>query len=216
MEWTQDDLVERARQWAVELRMPYIGDEHILLALISLAGEEGLCWALGLEGEWVKEQSEILLGGIFTKPVKEDDVPLMDSVRKLFEVVRSDGEKPGGNDMAERLLSAMVEQEEGLGGGFLRDRGITVEKIRATREQLLAGVDPLVLRAENRMDEWDEFKEYSCDRWVAEQLEQGREYARKQNEMFKQRRYEDAALFRDMVFEVRKKLVEYVEERGKE
>ena len=43
MEWTQDDLVERARQWAVELRMPYIGDGHILLARISLAGEEGLC-----------------------------------------------------------------------------------------------------------------------------------------------------------------------------
>lgn len=153
--WAKKVMVELAPQEARELGHPYVGSEHILLGLLR-EGEGVAAQVLrkfGAEAEKLRSITEHLLGSVRPErraeaPVREGRpepspralpaVPLSRSVRNVLLHL--------ANEEAALLKSPLIQPEHlllgilrdaapSVAGEVLREKGITLEWLRARLEQ---------------------------------------------------------------------------------
>jgi hypothetical protein len=118
------EVMVEAQKEADALRHPYLGTEHLMLALAK-RGIEGVSYddARKQVVERVGEGDEPWIAGM-PRPFTPRSKRIIDSA--LTDAVESGREQLGPDD----ILLALVSDSRGVGGEVLRDLGVTAEQLR--------------------------------------------------------------------------------------
>lgn len=120
-----DQVMMRANQEAERARLPHLGTEHILLALLDQEGGAAakILTTLGLDREALRAGARQALapgGG-----------PLPRAAAAIqFAIEEARGRQPPVVG-AEHLLLGILREPEGVAGSVLRGAGLTLERARA-------------------------------------------------------------------------------------
>jgi ATP-dependent Clp protease ATP-binding subunit ClpA len=135
----------------------YIGTEHLLLGLLK--DERGLAHNvlsnLGMELPKVRETIEQTLNQDEESAPGQPIVPTS-RVKKVIEISFDEAKRMGHNYVGtEHLLLGLMVEGEGIGAHVLEDLGLTLDRVRAEINRLLAGVSsqPWTSQARSRMSQ---------------------------------------------------------------
>ncbi|MEX2154648.1 MAG: Clp protease N-terminal domain-containing protein [Gemmatimonadaceae bacterium] len=126
-------VLAMAREEAVRLHHPYVGTEHILLAL-TRADEESVATAvlrnLRIDPEGIRQKIDdtIKIG----KAEQPSDLPYTSRAKKVLELAMSEARELHHSYVGtEHLLLGLLREEKGIGAQVLAYHGLTRDEARA-------------------------------------------------------------------------------------
>jgi len=128
-----------AQEEARRLNHPYIGTEHLLLGLVreenSVAAR--VLRSLGVEADTVRSAVEEIIGS-GEQPVMSR-IGLSPRTKRIIELAVSQAREMGNNYIGtEHLLLGLIEEGEGVAVDVLQSLGVTMERVRAKTDSLVA------------------------------------------------------------------------------
>jgi len=118
------ELMVEAQKEADSLNHPYLGTEHLMLALVK-RGVEGVGYDAAREQvvERVGEGDEAWIPGL--------PRPFTPRAKRVLEAALNEATEAGREQFGpDDILLALVSDPRGVGGEVLRDLGVTAEKLR--------------------------------------------------------------------------------------
>ena len=118
------EVMVEAQKEADSLRHPYLGTEHLMLALAK-RGVEGVSYDAAREQvvERVGEGDEQWIAGL--------PRPFTPRAKRVLEAALNDAVDSGREQFGlDDILLALVSDSRGVGGEVLRDLGVTAEQLR--------------------------------------------------------------------------------------
>lgn len=136
-------LVVHTQAIARELRHPYIGTEHLLLACFAspeIAAGKALA-ALGLTAEDVRERV-LAIVGIGEGDPTDGQIPFTPRAKKALELALREALSLGHNEIeSPHVLLGLVRQQDGVAMQVLAAAGISGEQVRETVIAMLPGTE---------------------------------------------------------------------------
>lgn len=123
-------ILADAHRQALSFNHPYVGTEHMLLALVGSSGGRALVMKLGVEPSDVGRLVRNVVQEGPSRPTSSD-VCYTPRSTKVFEFAIKEADHFGCHQVRrEHLLVGMVQEAEGVAGTVLRELGIDAQRVR--------------------------------------------------------------------------------------
>lgn len=123
-------LLADAHRQALSFGHPYVGTEHMLLALVGSAGGRALMMKLGVEPSDVGRLIRNVVQEGPSRPTSSD-VCYTPRSTKVFEFAVKEADHFGCHQVRrEHLLIGMIQEADGIAGTVLRELGVDAQRVR--------------------------------------------------------------------------------------
>jgi ATP-dependent Clp protease ATP-binding subunit ClpC len=133
-------VLSLAQEEAMRFNHNYIGTEHLLLGLVrETEGVAARVLAnLGVDVARVRSAVEFIIGK-GERPVSSENIGLTPRAKKVIELAVDEARRLGHNYIGtEHLLIGLLREGEGVAAGVLESLGVTLDKVRAETQRILA------------------------------------------------------------------------------
>ena len=122
-------MIVEAQKEADSLKHPYLGTEHLMLAIVK-RGVEGVSY------DAARQQIVERIGEGDTEWVEGLPRPLTPRAKRVLASALDEADVAGREQFGpDDILLAMVSDSRGAGGEVLRSLGVTAEQLRAKRDR---------------------------------------------------------------------------------